>query len=72
MSLKLYILVPLYVTVCYNNALYGTTLYFMVLYDTVYYCILGVFVIEAQAPAICTVLLLTYPSVSQSLHSQYL
>ena len=53
MSLKLYILVPLYVTVCYNNALYGTAWYFMVLYDTVYYCILGGVFIEALAFTNC-------------------
>ena len=53
MSLKVYILVPLYVTVCYNNALYGTTWYFMVLYDTVYYCILGGVFIEALAFTNC-------------------
>ena len=52
MSLKVYILVPLYVTLCYNNALYGTAWYFMVLYDTVYYCILGGVFIEALASTI--------------------
>ena len=49
MSLKVYILVPLYVTVCYNNALYGTAWYFLVLYDTVYYNIVGMAFIEALA-----------------------
>ena len=54
MSLKLYILVPLYVTVYYNNTLYGTAWYFMVLYDTLYYCILGgVFMKLWPLPIVC-------------------